>query len=73
MEAQSFESCVHGASVAVLPRDVGSNSSATLSCDFRSLTARRDSLAQALPTQSMKVAVTLSHARNDTDDLYVEP
>jgi hypothetical protein len=68
-EAQSYESCVHGAALSLLPRDINVNSMATLSCDFRSLTARRDSLAQALPTQSMKVAITLSHARNDTDDV----
>jgi hypothetical protein len=73
MDAQSFESCTHGAAVSILPRDIRSNASATLSCDFRSLTAKRDSLAQALPTQSMKVAVALSHAHNDTDDMYVEP
>jgi hypothetical protein len=70
MEAQSFESRVHGAAVSILPRDDRSDSSATLSCDFRSLIARRDSFAQALPTQSMKVAVTLSHARNDTDNRF---
>ena len=63
MEAQSFESRVHGASLSLLPRDFRDarcDSSATLSCDFRTLTARRDSLAQALPAQSMKVAATLN-------------
>jgi outer membrane protein assembly factor BamA len=70
MDAQSFSNCVHGAAVSLLPRDLRANSSATLSCDLRALVAKRDTLAQALPTQSMKVALTLSHARNDTDTPY---
>jgi hypothetical protein len=69
MAAQSFESCVHGAAVSLLPRNFGSDTSATLSCDLRALCAKRDSLAQALPTNSMKVAVTFSQARNDTDNM----
>jgi len=70
MDTQSFSNCVHGAALSLLPRDLRANSSATLSCDLRSLTAKPDTLAQALPTQSMKVALTLSHARNSVDDQY---
>jgi hypothetical protein len=71
MDTQSFQSTVHGAALSLLPRTVAATSSATLSCDFRTLLAKRESLAQALPSHSMKVAVTLSHARNDTDDMCV--
>ena len=69
MDAQSFQSTVHGAALSLLPRTVAATSSATLSCDLRALCAKRDSLAQALPTNSMKVAVTFSQARNDTDNM----
>jgi hypothetical protein len=68
MQAQSFESTVHGVALSLLPRDLSLHSSATLSCDLRTLTARAHSLCQALPARSLKLALTLNHARHDTDD-----
>ena len=71
MQAQAFESTVHGVALSLLPRDPASNSSLTLSCDLRAVTARQDSLCQALPAHSLKAALTLTHAREDTDDKCV--